>query len=156
MDKLTTDTPFTRCNRFDDQLYCVNKHPTGNWLDVCLHDTAGHQNCLTIVLNDQPLFVQPVVKPGCTTGLTTCCIHDTTGCQTDFKPVWQQVVSCKRDLSELMCYYTEIAIFSCLFTTLHRMPNSTQRASTDSGCKRTHHPASNISLFFQLMPCYIT
>jgi len=34
------------------------------------------------VLNEQPLFVQPVVKPGCTTGLTTGCIHDTTGCQT--------------------------------------------------------------------------
>jgi len=27
----------------------------------------------------QPLFVQPVVKPGCTTGLTTCCIHETAG-----------------------------------------------------------------------------
>ena len=26
---------------------------------------------LTTVLNEQPLFVQPVVKPGCTTGLTT-------------------------------------------------------------------------------------
>jgi len=41
---------------------------------------------LTTVLNEQPLFVQPVVKPGyttgLTTGLTTGCIHDTTGCQT--------------------------------------------------------------------------
>jgi len=39
-------------------------------------------------LNEQPLFVQPVVKPGCTTGLTTGCIHDTAvcqiGCQTRF------------------------------------------------------------------------
>jgi len=34
------------------------------------------------VLNEQPLFVQPVVKPGCTIGLTTGCIHDTAGCQT--------------------------------------------------------------------------
>jgi len=33
-------------------------------------------------LNEQPLFVQLVVKPGCTTGLTTGCIHDTAGCQT--------------------------------------------------------------------------
>jgi len=33
-------------------------------------------------LNEQPLFVQPVVKPGCTTGLTTGCIHDTASCQT--------------------------------------------------------------------------
>ena len=31
------------------------------------------------VLNEQSLFVQPVVKPGCTTGLTTGCIHDTAG-----------------------------------------------------------------------------
>jgi len=66
------------------------------------------------------------------------------------------VVSCKRGLSELMCYYTEIAIFSCLFTTLHRMTNSTQLASMDSGCERTRHPASNISLVFQLTPYYIT
>jgi len=41
-----------------------------------------HQTGLTTVLKEQPLFVQPVVKPGCTTGLTTGCIHDTTGCQT--------------------------------------------------------------------------
>jgi len=33
-------------------------------------------------LNEQPLFVQPVVKPGCTTGFRTGCIHDTAGCQT--------------------------------------------------------------------------
>ena len=43
-----------------------------------LHDTTGCQSgCqtgLTTVLNEQPLFVQPVVKPGCTTGLTTVCI----------------------------------------------------------------------------------
>jgi len=53
-----------------------------------LHDTSGCQTgCttglttgLTTVLNEQPLFVQPVVKPGCTTGLTTGCIHDTAGC----------------------------------------------------------------------------
>ena len=70
------------CNRID------------NRLDVCLRDTAGCQTgcqtgCtsgLTTVLNEQPLFVQPVIKPQCTTGLTTGfttgCIHDTTGCQT--------------------------------------------------------------------------
>jgi len=42
---------------------------------------------LTTVLNEQPLFVQPVVKPGCATGMTTGCIQDTavcqTGCQTE-------------------------------------------------------------------------
>jgi len=71
-------------------------------------------NHLTTVLNKQPLFVQqwlfvqPVVKPGCTTGLTTGCIHHTAICQTGlttgwmfvytiqlvWQPVWQQVVSC--------------------------------------------------------------
>jgi len=40
----------------------------------CLHDTAVSAGCqtgfttgLTTVLNKQPLFVQPVVKRGCTT-----------------------------------------------------------------------------------------
>jgi len=42
-----------------------------------LHDTTGCQAGLRSVLNEQPLFVQPVVKPGCTTGLATGCIHDT-------------------------------------------------------------------------------
>ena len=91
-----------------------------------LHYTTGCQTActtaLTTVFNKQPLFVQPVVKPGCTTvlttGLTTGCIHDTAGCQTGcqtglttgwmfvytiqpvvkpvWQPLWQQVVSCKR------------------------------------------------------------
>jgi len=56
----TTNTPFTRYNRLSYRL------------------TTG----LTTVLNEQPLSVQPVVKPGCTIGLTTGCIHDTAGCQT--------------------------------------------------------------------------
>ena len=72
------NTPFTRYNRlsnrrlynrFDNRLYRVNKHPTG-----C-------QTGLTTVLNEQPLFVQPIIKLGCTTGLTTGCIHDTASCQ---------------------------------------------------------------------------
>jgi len=64
--------------------------------------TTGVTTDLTTVLNEQPLFVQPIVKPGCTTGLTTVCIHDTAGCQTGcqikpvVKPVGQQAVSCKR------------------------------------------------------------
>jgi len=72
-------TPCTRYNRLsnrlynciDNRLYRVNKHPTG-----CQTGLG------TTVLNEQPLFVQPVVKPGCTTGSTTGCIHDTAGCQT--------------------------------------------------------------------------
>jgi len=53
-----------------------------------LHNTTGCQTLvvklktgLTTVLNEQPLFLQPVVKLGRTTGLTTGCIHDTAGCQ---------------------------------------------------------------------------
>jgi len=52
-------TPFTRYNRLS------------KWLTD-----------LTALLNEQPLFVQPVVKPRCTAGLTTGCIHDAAGCQT--------------------------------------------------------------------------
>jgi len=102
--RVLRNTPFTRYNRlynqFDNRLYRVNKHPTGG--------KTGCQTGLTTVLNEQPLFVQSVVTPGCTTGLTTGCIHDTAVCQTGctvytniypvVKPVWQQVVSCKQGL----------------------------------------------------------
>jgi len=89
-----SNTPFTRYNRlsvrlynrFDNWLYRVNKHPT-NFHTGCQTDCSTG---LTTMLNEQPLFVQPVVKPDCTTGLTTGCttglttgyIHDTAGCQT--------------------------------------------------------------------------
>ena len=97
LNPVYTIQPVVKSNRFDNRF-----------------DKTG----LTTVLNEQPLFVQPVVKPGCTTGLTTGCIHDTAGCQTGcqtglttgwmfvytiqpvvkrvWQPVWQQVVSCKR------------------------------------------------------------
>ena len=69
LEECLNKTPFTRYNRlsnrlynwFDNRLYRVNKHPTG-----C---QTGCQMGLTTVLNEQ-LFVQPVVKPSCTTGLT--------------------------------------------------------------------------------------
>jgi len=38
---------------------------------------------LSTVLNEQLLFVQPVVKPGCTTGLTAGCIMLTGPNRTD-------------------------------------------------------------------------
>ena len=65
----------------------VDRHPYRvDTIKPRLHDTTGCQTgfttCLTTVLNEQPLFVQPVVKQGCTTGLTTGCIQDTAGCQT--------------------------------------------------------------------------
>ena len=96
-------TPFTRYNRLSDRLH--------NRSDNRLYHT-GLTTGLTTVLNEQPLFVQPVVKPGSTTGLTTGCIHDTAGCHTScqtglttgwmfvytiqlvVKPLWQPVVSC--------------------------------------------------------------
>jgi len=60
-----------------------------NTLAVSCKQTSNRFGCqtglttgLTTVLNEQPLFVQPVVKPGCTTGLTTGCTHDRAGCQT--------------------------------------------------------------------------
>jgi len=57
-------TPFTRYNRLSVRL--------SNRFD----------NRFANRLNKQPLFIQPVVKPCFTTGLTTGCIHDTAGCQT--------------------------------------------------------------------------
>jgi len=137
-----------RLHRFDNRL----SNRFDNRLNVRIHDTAGCETgCqtgltigLTTVLNEQPLFVQPVVKPGCTTGLTTGCIHDTafvkpvvkrvwqpveclytrynrlstTGCQ---QPGWQQVVSCKRGLTFVVTtcngrYTTRAAGVSCSAT----------------------------------------
>jgi len=98
-------------NRSDNRLYRVNKHPTGchaglitrfdNRFDNRVERTATVRST---VFNKQPLFVQPVVKPGCTTGnrlntrysrlsnrlsngfdnRSNVYIHDrpTTGCQT--------------------------------------------------------------------------
>jgi len=122
-------TPFTRYNRlwnrlynrFDNRLYHVNKHPTG----CQTHCQTG----LTTVFSEQPLFVQPVVKTGRTTGLTNTVWQP---CWTNshcsfnrlwnrvvqlvwqpavyrytiqpvvkrvWQPVWQPVVSCKQGLS---------------------------------------------------------
>jgi len=105
-----SDTPFTRYNqlsdqlyhRFDNRLYRVNEHPTGNRLythyshlstrlsngfdnrlNVCIHDTTGCQTGLTVGLTTGCIVytnIYPVVKP-------------------DWQPVWQQVVSCTRGLS---------------------------------------------------------
>jgi len=54
-----------------------------------LHDTTGYNQLYNRFDNRVELFIQPVVKPGCTTALTTGCIHDTavcqTGCQTAVK-----------------------------------------------------------------------
>ena len=46
------------------------------------------QTSLRTVLNEQPLFVQPVVNR------LNVCIHDTTGCHTRLTTGWQPVVSC--------------------------------------------------------------
>jgi len=56
------------------------------------------------VLNELPLFDQPVVKPCCTpgltTGLTTGCIHDTTGCQTGWLyRVYKHSTGCQTGLT---------------------------------------------------------
>jgi len=64
---LDINTTFTRYNRLS------------NWFDNRVERTATVRST---GLNEQPLFVQLVVKLGCTTGLTTGCIHDTASCQT--------------------------------------------------------------------------
>jgi len=100
-------------NGFDNQLYRVNKHPTGcqygcqtglttSWMFVYTIQPVV-KPCLSNWLYNpvwQPcwrnrLFVQPVVKPGCTTGLITGCIHYTavrqTGCQMGLTTGWMFV-----------------------------------------------------------------
>jgi len=69
-------------NRFDNRLYRVNKHPTGCQTGCQTGLTTG----LTTVLNEQWLFVQPVVKQ-------------------IWQPVSQQVVSCKRGFT-----YAEVGV----------------------------------------------
>jgi len=101
-------TSFTRYNRLSNRLYNrlyrVNKHPTGCRTGGQTGLTNGWMFVYTIqlvvkpvdnqfdnrvewtatvhltVLNEQPLWVQPVVKLGCTTGLTTGCIYNKAGC----------------------------------------------------------------------------
>ena len=70
------NTPFTRYsrlyNRFDNRLYRVNKHPTGCQSGCQKGLTTG----LTTVLNERPLFVQPVDKRGLTTVLNEQTVRD--------------------------------------------------------------------------------
>jgi len=86
----TSDTPFTwynlLYNRFDNWLYRVNKHPTGcqtEWHTVrCLFTQYSRfSNRFDNHVERTDTVRSAVVKPGCTTGLTTGCIHDTAGCQ---------------------------------------------------------------------------
>ena len=53
----------------DNRLYRVNKHPTVCQTGLTTGWMFVYTTGLTTVLNKQPLFVQPVVKPGLTTML---------------------------------------------------------------------------------------
>ena len=74
--------PVVSCT-VDNRLCRVNKYPT------------NIQPVVKQPVWQPPLFVQPVVKPGRTTRLTTGCIHDTavcqTGCQTGLTTGWMFV-----------------------------------------------------------------
>jgi len=80
------NTSFTRYNRFDNRLHCVNKPVVIPVVKLVWQPiwqpcwTNSHcsfnrfERTVTVrstVLNEQRLFVQPVVKPSCTTGLST-------------------------------------------------------------------------------------
>jgi len=92
-------------NWFDNRLYRVHKHSTGRLTTLlttgCMVYTAGCQTGCTIRfdnrLNEQWLFVQPVIKPVSFNRLSNwlsnqfdnrldnlldVCLHDTGGCQT--------------------------------------------------------------------------
>ena len=97
--------PAVSCKQTSNRLSNRLSNWFDNRLNVRIHDTAGCQtgcpfenrfdNRLertatvhSTMLNEQRLFIQPVVKLGCKTSLTTGCIHDTavcqSGCQTAF------------------------------------------------------------------------
>jgi len=85
--------------------------------------TVAHRDCVPSCALYSVYTIQPVVKPGCATGFTTGCIHDTavcqTGCQTgcanrfdnrlfvcmhdttSWQPVWQPVASCIQTFTRL-------------------------------------------------------
>jgi len=71
-------TPFTRCNRLSNLF--------DNRFDNRVERTVAVRSTGLNEVNEQPLFIQPVVKPGYTGSLTTGCIHDATGYQA-VKPV---------------------------------------------------------------------
>jgi len=64
---------------------CQTRCTTG-WMSVYTIQPVAKTG-LTTVSNEQPLFVQSVVKLGCTTG----CIYDTDGCQTGLTTSWMLV-----------------------------------------------------------------
>jgi len=88
-------TPFTRynrlsirlCNRFDNQLYRVNKHPTGcqTRFDNRVERTATVRStgCQTRLYNrfDNRLYTRYSRLSNRLSNGLSACIHDTTGCQ---------------------------------------------------------------------------
>jgi len=99
------NTPFTRYNRLTNRLYnqwmfIYTIQPVVNPFDNCVEWTATVHStgCQTVLYNRFDNRVERTAavrstgcqtglynrfdKPGCTTSLTTGCIHDTAGCQT--------------------------------------------------------------------------
>jgi len=118
--------PAVSCNRFDNRLCGVNKHPTGCLTGCQTSLTTGWMFVYMIQLVVKPVVKriwQPVWQPCWTNstvrstrlqqhGLTNTfdnqlnvCIHDTTGCQTDLTTGlttgWEPVVSCIQTFSRL-------------------------------------------------------
>jgi len=70
--------------KYQNPFMCVKVITNQRWnvfWDTVYNSAQWHARIYEKFLN--PVYtIQPVVKPRCTTGLTTDCIHDTTGCQT--------------------------------------------------------------------------
>ena len=90
-----------------------------------LHDTTSCQTDLTTILNEQPLFVQPVVNPDCTTGLTTGCIPDTDGCQTPFECLYTRYNRLSNRYDNQL-YHVNGGFSNLMFCTVHVLHNSAQ------------------------------
>jgi len=107
----------------------TNIQPVVGWMFV--YDTAGchsqlsnrvvqpvwqpcwrNSHCSFNQLSNLVVFIQLVVKPRCTTLLTTGCIHDTAGCQTGcltgLTTGWVFVYTIHRVYKHLTCCQTRL------------------------------------------------
>jgi len=85
MNALFHKAPFTRYNLLSNRLSNRFNNRFDNRLNVCIHDTTGCQTRLSMVVS----YIQPVVKPGCTTWFDNRVERTVCSFNTVVKPVVQ-------------------------------------------------------------------
>ena len=89
--------------------------------------------------------VKPVVKPGCTTLLTTGCIHDTAGCQRFDNRIDNRLYRVNGAFgSSVVCHPLAIAWVLCRFSRVRQV----SAISTPTPSRHAHHTGA--------VPCYVT